>query len=146
MLEGSSTANSSSKLQCIFYIAILFLVFAKNELKNELSFFRNLDLSADVFEYAKSKDFEVKAYKFEAQAEELRAPRLVRVGIIQNKMVLPTTAPVADQRRAIHKRIEEILVAAGQGNVNIVCFQEAWSKRFLCHFFCGTSKDYVSIK
>ena len=30
---------------------------------------------------------------------QVRPPRIVRVGLIQNKIVLPTTAPVLDQVR-----------------------------------------------
>ena len=76
---------------------------------------------------AKSKGFEVKAYRIPSSAEQLRAPRLVRVGLIQNKIVLPTTAPIGDQVAALHKRIGEIIVAAASEGVNIVCMQEAWS-------------------
>ena len=36
---------------------------------------------------------------FQAAAEQLRPPRVVRLGLIQNKAVLPTTEPYADQAR-----------------------------------------------
>lgn len=58
-------------------------------------------------------------------------PRIVRVGIIQNAIVRPTTDPVEEQRQAIHQRIADILEVAGKSGVNVVCFQEAWSKFFL---------------
>ena len=76
---------------------------------------------------------------------QLRPPRIVRVGLIQNKIVLPTTAPVLDQAchapaasfsspqlgqiQALHKRIHEIILAAVQLGANIICMQEAWSAR-----------------
>ena len=52
----------------------------------------------------------------------------MRVGIIQNRIVRPTTDPVMEQRDAIHKRIESILEVAALCGVNVVCLQEAWSK------------------
>ena len=61
-------------------------------------------------------------------AAQLRPPRIVRVGLIQNKIVLPTTAPVLDQLTALHKLIGGIIEAAAAGRVNVVCMQEAWSK------------------
>ncbi len=79
---------------------------------------------------ANNKSFEIKGFVFSAQNEELRKPRIVRIGIIQNKIVLPTTAPLADQRNAIHKRIADIISAAALSQVNIVCFQEAWSESY----------------
>ncbi len=80
---------------------------------------------------ANNKSFEIKGFVINAQNEELRKPRIVRIGIIQNKIVLPTTAPLADQRNAIHKRIADIISAAALSQVNIVCFQEAWSESFI---------------
>jgi len=52
----------------------------------------------------------------------------VKIGAIQNKIVLPTTAPVSDQRNALHARIAEIAEIAGKCGVNILCLQEAWRK------------------
>ena len=67
----------------------------------------------------------------EAKPEELRPAKRVRVGLIQNKIVLPTNAPLADQRNAIHKRIAELIHAAHLCDVNVICMQEAWSKNQL---------------
>ena len=58
--------------------------------------------------------------------EELRAPRLVRVGLIQHSIVAPTTDPIQNQRDAIHNKIKSYIVQAAQYNVNILCLQEAW--------------------
>lgn len=58
--------------------------------------------------------------------------RIVRVGAIQNKIVLPTTAPVDEQRRALHDRIGRIVKKAASAQVNIICMQEAWSEHFDC--------------
>ncbi len=79
---------------------------------------------------ATKSDFEVSGYAFvNAAAEQLRPAREVRVGLVQNKIVLPTTAPVFDQREALYRRIGEMIDAAGQSGVNVLCLQEAWSER-----------------
>lgn len=54
--------------------------------------------------------------------------RIVRVGVIQNQIVLPTTAPLADQRNAIYQKISKIISLAAEANVNVLCLQEAWRK------------------
>jgi beta-ureidopropionase len=77
---------------------------------------------------ASKNDFEVAGHVFEAAPESLRPPRIVRVGLIQNKIVLPTTADIKDQRDAILAKIGTIIQAAAQAKVNIVCLQEAFSE------------------
>lgn len=52
----------------------------------------------------------------------------VKVAAIQNQIVLPTTAPVCEQRHAIHDRVGTLIEAAAQGGAQIVCLQEAWSE------------------
>lgn len=41
----------------------------------------------------------LQAYRFEAATEQLRSPRVVRIGLIQHGMVAPTTAPIEEQRQ-----------------------------------------------
>lgn len=60
--------------------------------------------------------------------EELRPPRLVRVGLIQHSIVAGTTEPIQNQRDAVHNKIRSYIVQAAQYQVNILCLQEAWSK------------------
>lgn len=48
---------------------------------------------------------------------------------VQNSIVLDTSAPVSAQRDAIHNKAIKFVEAAAQSNVNILCFQEAWSKK-----------------
>jgi beta-ureidopropionase len=48
--------------------------------------FRRLDLPASVEGSASKNDFEVAGHIFEAATESLRPPRIVRVGLIQNKV------------------------------------------------------------
>ena len=60
---------------------------------------RKLDLPACAVSAAAERDFELKGYRFEAAQEQLRPPRRIRVGLIQNHVVLPTDAPILDQVR-----------------------------------------------
>ena len=64
-------------------------------------------------------------------------PRVVRVGCIQNKIVLPTWDPVMGQIDALHNRISDIISAAGSMGVNVLCLQEAWTMPFA---FCTREK------
>lgn len=63
--------------------------------------FRKLDLPSRAFELASEGDFELQGYAFEAAEEQLRGPRTVRVGLVQNKIPLPADAPVAKQVRLL---------------------------------------------
>lgn len=87
-----------------------------------------LDIPEAASKVAVDNNFELKGYVIEAEREQLRPPKKVRIGVIQNAILLPTNVSVADQRKAIHSRIETILSAGKLCGVNIVCFQEAWSK------------------
>lgn len=53
----------------------------------------------------------------------MREPQIVRVGLIQNSIALPTTAPFLDQKRAILEKVKPIIDAAGASGVNILCLQ-----------------------
>lgn len=46
---------------------------------------------------ADGKNVDLAGYVFEAAPEETRSPRVVRIGAIQNKIVLPTTASIVEQ-------------------------------------------------
>jgi len=72
-----------------------------------------------------------------AAAEEMRAPRKVRVGAIQNKIVLPTDRSVRDQIQALHDRVKIMIDAAAKCGVNVLCMQEAWTMPFA---FCTREK------
>ncbi|CAI4224163.1 unnamed protein product [Auanema sp. JU1783] len=92
--------------------------------------YQELDVSAEVKDIALKHDFEIKGYIISAQSEQLRSPRLTRVAAIQNAIVLPTTAPVAEQRDAILQRVGLMIEAAAQAGANIVSLQEAWNMPF----------------
>ncbi|KAF6772562.1 hypothetical protein AHF37_11996 [Paragonimus kellicotti] len=46
---------------------------------------------------AENEDLEVQSYLFPCVVEELRPPRRIRVGAVQNKIVCPPSSPVAEQ-------------------------------------------------
>nr|KAF6268404.1 beta-ureidopropionase 1 [Myotis myotis] len=98
---------------------------------------RKLDLPSQALECAAEGDFELQGYAFEAAEEQLRGPRTVRVGLVQNRIPLPAEAPVAKQVSALHRRIEAIVEVAAMCGVNIICFQEAWTMPFA---FCTREK------
>lgn len=89
---------------------------------------------------AKTLNIDYKGYEITAASEQLRPPRLVRIAVIQNKIVLPTTAPFADQSQAIRSRISDIVDLAGKSGVKIICFQEAWTMPFA---FCTREKHWL---
>ncbi|GJU53687.1 beta-ureidopropionase [Tanacetum coccineum] len=79
-------------------------------------------------------DFDIQAFRFNADKELLREPRIVRVGLIQNSIALPTTAPFLDQKLAIFEKVKPIINAAGASGVN-----EAWMMPFA---FCTREKRW----
>lgn len=97
-----------------------------------------LVIKAKNIEFAASNNFEIAAYDFPAQKEEIRKPKIVRVGIIQNSIATATNKPLTEQRQGIFDKISKIIHAAAGEDVNIVCLQEAWSMPFI---FCTREKQ-----
>ncbi len=64
--------------------------------------------------------FDLVGYKIGALKEELRHPRIVRIGAIQNAIKAPTTAPVSVQLQAIHDWAREVIHAAHLSGVNVI--------------------------
>ena len=89
--------------------------------------FSSLKFSCDAISLANEKKVELRGYKFPCPEEQTRIPRLVRVGVIQNSIVRPTTDSILEQKNAILQRMGDILEIAAKCGTNIVCFQEAWS-------------------
>jgi len=98
---------------------------------------RELALDDAVGDAAREGDFDLKAFAFEASREQMRLKRVTRIGLMQNKIVLTTTAPVKEQRGAMWKRCCEMIDAAGAARVNVLCLQEAWTMPF---GFCTREK------
>lgn len=84
-------------------------------------------------------DFDLQAFSFSADKESLRGPRIVRVGLIQNSVALPTTEPFLNQRGAIFQKLIPMIDAAGSSGVNVLCLQEAWMMPFA---FCTREKKW----
>lgn len=78
----------------------------------------------------KVSDFDISGYKIPADKEQLRPPRIVRIGVIQNEIELSTKEPVLDQVSAIHRKVGALIDLAGANGVNIICMQEAWTMPF----------------
>eukprot|EP00249_Psilotum_nudum_P007106 c20308_g1_i1 orf=277-1545(-) len=100
---------------------------------------RTIPLPTHLLSVAKSSGFDLQGYFFTASDEQLRPPRKVRVALIQNKIVLPTTDPFQDQKRAIMARIQSMIDVAGAAGVNVLCLQEAWTMPFA---FCTREKSW----
>ncbi|XP_029171648.1 beta-ureidopropionase isoform X1 [Nylanderia fulva] len=91
-----------------------------------------------LIEKCEDEEFEIQGWIMKSEiVEELRPPRLVRVGLVQHKIALPVTQPIIEQRDAIHKKIASYITKAAQFNVQILCLQEAWPMPFA---FCTREK------
>jgi beta-ureidopropionase len=62
---------------------------------------RSIDLPEVTIKAAEDGGFDLKGFSFSAAQEQLRRPRIVRVGLVQNSIKAPTTAPFEDQRKVI---------------------------------------------
>ena len=58
---------------------------------------------------------------------------------MQNSIVAPTTAPFAEQYAAIEAKVGNIIEAAAELDVNVLCLQEAWTMPFA---FCTREKHW----
>ena len=97
-----------------------------------------LNLGQEAKQLAEDGEFQLSGFSFNAAKESTRPPKIVRVGLIQNKIVNPTTDDVKVQKHAIFQRIEKIIDAAGASGVNVLCLQEAWTMPFA---FCTREKQ-----
>ncbi|XP_053611592.1 beta-ureidopropionase-like [Plodia interpunctella] len=86
---------------------------------------------------SEKNNFQVQAYAFAAAKEETRNPRILKIGLVQHSIVLPTNKPANEQREAIFKKIGELIDIAASEGVQILCLQEAWSSPF---FLCTGEK------
>ncbi|VDM38186.1 unnamed protein product [Toxocara canis] len=86
---------------------------------------RKLDFEEESEKLAMKSNFELRGYVIDAPNEQLRSPCKVRVAAIQNAVVEPTTAPVQQQREALHNRIAVMIGTAAQAGAQIIAMQEA---------------------
>ncbi|XP_077966114.1 beta-ureidopropionase-like [Styela clava] len=98
-----------------------------------------LEIPASAVSSANENEFEIAGYEIPSVGmEQGRPPRRVRIGLIQNKIVKPTDAPIKEQVTALHDRISLMIKAAHDCGVNIVGLQEAWTMPFA---FCTREKS-----
>jgi len=98
---------------------------------------RALDIGEECARSAGDAGYEVAGWVIDAQHEETRPPRKVTIALIQNKIVLPTDAPISEQIAALHARVGGIIENAGKSGAQVVCLQEAWTMPFA---FCTREK------
>lgn len=122
-------------------------IIKKNLNKDELKQFNRIyygqeycefELKDSILDLSRQGNFELAAFKFSAVKEEVRNPRLVKVGLIQHSIVQPTDSPIKEQKEAIFEKIKKIIEVAAAEGVNILCLQETWSMPF---FLCTKEKD-----
>jgi beta-ureidopropionase len=87
---------------------------------------------------AKSSNFHLLSFEISAKKEQLRPPRVVRIGAIQNRWPADPAEPILEQRKAAHKRIGELVDTAGEMRTQVLCLQEAWAMPFA---FCTREKE-----
>lgn len=51
-----------------------------------------------------------------------------KIAAVQHSIVKPTNETISVQRDAIVEKVTKIVEAAAASGVNVICFQEAWSK------------------
>lgn len=98
-----------------------------------------LEALSEIQEGEESRDYDLQGYRFLAREEQLRAPRVVRIGLVQNAIVLPTTEQYGKQKQAIHDRVSQLVHVAGRAGVNVLCLQEAWTMPFA---FCTREREW----
>merc|ERR1711953_466244 len=96
-----------------------------------------LTFSSTAEDLATQENFQLSGYRFEADKESTRSPRVTRIGLVQNRIVKAPCEEVLDQRDALYKRMTSIIQAAALAKVNVLCFQEAWTMPFA---FCTREK------
>jgi hypothetical protein len=90
---------------------------------------------------AQEHDLELVSCRFDSAPEQLRPPKIVRVGIFQHKLPLPPGVPIKEQRDALYKLAKGAIETAAIGGVNVFCFQEAWSESTLLQNFFVQKTD-----
>ena len=105
--SGSLSERESSELKRILYgspaeyVARLSLLPAAI-LQLHIHPHRELAVPEEAKRLAEEQNFELKSYRFGAAKEQTRAPRPVRIAVVQNAIVKPTTAPVTEQVCTVH--------------------------------------------
>ncbi|KAJ8934954.1 hypothetical protein NQ314_013084 [Rhamnusium bicolor] len=106
-----------------------------------MSDFKEFESVDSVLKQIPREDFEKVRkilYGAETQEEQLRSPKLIRVGLFQHKLVpFPTSTPVQELKYALFKFANKAIRIAARGGVNIFCFPETWNMPYA---FCTREK------
>lgn len=97
-----------------------------------------LQLKDTTKEAAKHDNLHIAGYVFPARHEQTRCQRIVRLGLVQHSIVLPTDKPIKEQREAIFCKVKKLIEIAASEGVNILCLQELWAIPF---FLCTREKE-----
>uniref|UniRef100_A0AAF5D6K6 Beta-ureidopropionase n=1 Tax=Strongyloides stercoralis TaxID=6248 RepID=A0AAF5D6K6_STRER len=89
-----------------------------------------LNFNDNIIKSCNENNIEIKGYHINAEIEQLRLPRKVKIAAIQNAIVEPTTSPINIQREALHNRVGLMIELAAQAGANIIGLQEAWTMPF----------------
>ncbi|CAH0399482.1 unnamed protein product [Chilo suppressalis] len=136
-----ATSATSSELPSLDKLITSRLTGNELEEYNRIQYGKNkydeLSIAKANLELAEKHNFEIAAYNFPTKNEELRSARIVKIGVIQHSITTATDKPIVEQRQGIFSKMINIIEAAANENVNILCLQEAWSMPFA---FCTREK------
>ncbi|KAJ8957988.1 hypothetical protein NQ318_001990 [Aromia moschata] len=97
-----------------------------------------IQVSDECRELASKYNIELVTCGFNCREEQLRSPKIVRVGLFQHKLVpFPTSTPVQELKYALFKFANKAIRTAARGGVNIFCFPETWNMPYA---FCTREK------
>ncbi|KAJ8984102.1 hypothetical protein NQ317_017311 [Molorchus minor] len=100
-----------------------------------------IEVPEDVQKLSSQHQIEIVSCGFDCKEEQLRSPKIVRVGIFQHQHPVPTSTPIKETREAAFKLAGQAIELAAKSRVNIFCFQEAWSNLSICRLlFCTREK------
>lgn len=72
---------------------------------------------------------EVVCCKFkDCKEEQIRPPRIVRVGLFQQKCPVPLSFPPENVKTEMYTSAMDAIKVAAKAGVNIFCLQQAWSE------------------
>ncbi|KRX10203.1 Carbon-nitrogen hydrolase [Pseudocohnilembus persalinus] len=90
----------------------------------------NLEFSSQAKSLAEELNMELKGYKIDCPKEQLRKPRIVRVGAIQNRIKRPPSDSIQEQTQSLRDWMAKAVKVAHEAGVNVLCTQELWCGPF----------------
>ncbi|KAG5893096.1 hypothetical protein JTB14_024297 [Gonioctena quinquepunctata] len=98
----------------------------------------NIEVSGECKELADKYNIELLTCGFNCKEEQLRSPKVVRVGLFQHKLVpFPTSTPIQEMKYALFKFANKAIRIAARGGANIFCLPETWNMPYA---FCTREK------